>query len=81
MKLTVKHIRCWSSGTFIVSGSIKWIVHKHQRKNKKLQEAIIYDGTDHVKITLWEDQSHKKKQKHSGMLPLTLMCQTIMAQI
>lgn len=81
MKLTVKQIKCWSSGTFIVSGSIKWIVHIQQRENKKLREAIIYDGTDHVKITQWEDQSHTKKQKHSGMLPLTLMCQTIMAHI
>ena len=56
-------------------------MHIQQRENKKLREAIIYDGTDHVKITQWEDQSHTKKQKHSGMLPLTLMCQTIMAHI
>ena len=59
MKLTIKQIKRQSSGTFTVSGSIKWITDMQQRKNKKLQEAIIYDGTNHIKITLWEDQLDK----------------------
>ena len=29
------------------------------KENKKLRGAIIYDGTDHIKITLWEDQLDK----------------------
>ena len=59
MKLTIKQIKRQSSGTFTVSGSIKWITDMQQRKNKKLQEAIIYDDTNHIKITLWEDQLDK----------------------
>ena len=52
IKLTIKQIKCRSSGTFTVSGSIKWITDMQQRENKKLREAIIFDGTDHIKITL-----------------------------
>ena len=82
MKLTIKQIKCRSSGTFTVSGSIKCITDMQQRENKKLREAIIHDGTDHIKITLWEDQLDKPfKKKHSGMLSLMLMCETIMVQI
>ena len=55
MKLSIKQIKSWSSDTFTVAGSIKSITDKQQRENKKLREAVIYDGTDHIKVTLWED--------------------------
>ena len=71
MKLTIKQIKCRSSGTFTVSGSIKCITDIQQRENKKLREAIIYDGTDHIKITLWEDQLDKPFKKKAQWYVVT----------
>ena len=38
MKLTINQIKCPSSGTFTVSGFIKWVTDMQQRENKKLRK-------------------------------------------
>ena len=48
-----------SSGTFDIVGCIKYIVAEEdlssEKENMKIREAIIFDGTDQMQITLWNN--------------------------
>ena len=58
-KMTLSEIKKQSSGTFDVVGCIQYLdtVKEINQTKQKIREAIVYDGTDHMPITLWNDLS------------------------
>ena len=51
--LLLKDIKTRVSGTFTVKGCIKWLTEENVKDTKRLREAIFYDGTGDIKLTLW----------------------------
>ena len=56
--MTLSEIKKQSSGTFDVVGCIQYLdtVKEINQTKQKIREAIVYDGTDHMPITLWNEE-------------------------
>ena len=59
VEMSLSEIKKQSSGTFDIVGCIRYVTHvedlSSQNEKVKLREAIIYDGSDQMQITLWNN--------------------------
>lgn len=57
--MSLAEIKTQSSGTFDIVGCIEYIDAEEdlssEKENMKIREAIIFDGTDEMQITLWNN--------------------------
>ena len=62
--LTISQLKDKLSGTFNVAGCIKWFSEEKTNNKfgveKRLRECILFDGEDHIILTMWPDLLNQK---------------------
>ena len=66
-KVSIDVIKQHTTGSFDVSGCMKWLsdikaVTTQEEKTKHLREAVLYDETGDMPLTLWEEHFEKIKE-------------------
>lgn len=53
-------VKSKTTGSYTVSGCLKWLddsekVIVNRNVEKRIRSAVLFDGTDHIRLTMWED--------------------------
>ena len=52
-------VKSKTTGSYTVSGCLKWLDDSEKvivnHNEKKIRSAVLFDGTDHKRLTMWED--------------------------